>query len=110
MIIRANGKEIAVKAVVSEQMKRGAQTYPALRFEFEGGVTATAIAALCSGSFDIVDDNGNVAGTHDGYTTKGSLSLVVGKVTDADQRVAELEAEIASLQEAVNIIVGGEAE
>lgn len=110
MIIRANGKEIAVKAVVSEQMKRGTQTYPALRFEFDRSVTATAVDALCSGSFDIVDDDGNVVGTHTGYTTKGSLSLVVGKVTDADQRVAELEAEIASLQEAVNIIVGGEAE
>lgn len=114
MKIKANGKEIAVQAIISDKMKRGGHTYPALRFEFEGGVTATAIAALCSGSFDIVDDNNNVIGTHEGYTTKGALSLVVGKITTADERVAELENELAQtqaaneeLQEAMNVIVGG---
>ena len=116
MIIRANGKDIAVKSVISEKMKRNGNSYPALRFEFEDSVSAEDVTALLCGTFDILDDEGNVVGTHEGYTTKGSISLVVGRVTTSDERVVELEnalaatqAEKEELQEAMNVIVGGEA-
>lgn len=124
MIIRTNGIDIQVKSVLGEKMKRNGNSYPALRFEFEDEITVDDVNALMSGSFDIVDDNGNVAGTYDGYNTKGSISFVMGKITTAEQKVVELEAEKVSLEtslettqaenaelhEAINVMVGGSAE
>lgn len=124
MVIRTNGIDIQVKSVLGEKMKRNGNSYPALRFEFEDEITVNDVNALMSGSFDIVDDNGNVAGTYDGYNTKGSISFVMGKITTAEQKVVELEAEKVSLEtslettqaenaelhEAINVMVGGSAE
>ena len=124
MIIRANNKDIQVKSVLGEKIKRNGNSYPALRFEFENEITADNITALLSGSFEIVDDNDNVIGTYEGYNTKGSISFVMGKITTAEQKVVELEAEKANLetslattqaentelQEAINVMVGGSAE
>lgn len=110
MIIKTTDREIRVKSVISEQMRRGGHSYPALRFEFEDAITADDANALCLGTFDICDDDGNVIGTHEGYNTKGSISFVVGKITTADQQIAALENELANLQEAVNIVVGGDVE
>lgn len=109
MIIRANGRDVAVKTVISENMRRDGHTYPALRFVFEGGVSAEDIEALSCGEFVIVGDNGAVLGTHKGYNTNGAVSVVIGKITEADEKIAELEAQNAELQEAMNVIVGGEA-
>lgn len=117
MIIRANDREIQVNSVLSEKIRRNGNSYPALRFEFENEITADDIAALMCGSFEILDDDGNVAGVHEGYNTKGSLSFVMGKITTAEQKVTELEATLATtqaenaeLQEAINVMVGGSAE
>lgn len=98
MIIRANNKDIQVKSVLGEKIKRNGNSYPALRFEFENEITADDITALLSGSFEIVDDNDNVIGTYEGYNTKGSISFVMGKITTAEQKVVELEAEKANLE------------
>ena len=124
MIIRANNKNIQVKSVLGEKIKRNGNSYPALRFEFENEITTDDVTALLSGSFEIVDDNNNVIGTYEGYNTKGSISFVMGKITTAEQKVVELEAEKANLetslattqaentelQEAINVMVGGSAE
>lgn len=124
MVIRANGIDIHVKSVFGEKMKRNGNSYPALRFEFDDEITVDDVNALMAGSFDIIDDNGNVAGTYNGYNTKGSISFVLGKITTAEQKVVELEADKASLetsletaqaenaelQEAINVMVGGSAE
>lgn len=124
MVISANNREIQVKSVLSEKIKRNGNSYPALRFEFENEIVADDVTALLSGSFEIVDDNDNVIGTYEGYNTKGSISFVMGKITTAEQKVAELEAEKANLetslattqaenaelQEAINVMVGGSAE
>lgn len=123
MVIRANGIDIQVKSVFGEKMKRNGNSYPALRFEFDDEITVDDVNALMAGSFDIIDDNGNVAGTYNGYNTKGSISFVLGKITTAEQKVVELEADKASLetsletaqaenaelQEAINVMVGGSA-
>ena len=121
MIIRTNNKDIQVKSVLGEKIKRNGNSYPALRFEFENEITTDDVTALLSGSFEIVDDNNNVIGTYEGYNTKGSISFVMGKITTAEQKVVELEAEKANLetslattqaenmelQEAIDVIVGG---
>ena len=124
MIIRTNNKDIQVKSVLGEKIKRNGNSYPALRFEFENEITTDDVTALLSGSFEIVDDNDNVIGIYEGYNTKGSISFVMGKITTAEQKVVELEAEKANLetslattqaentelQKAINVMVGGSAE
>lgn len=114
MKIRVNNKTINVKSIIGDKIINGTNTYPALRFEFENEVLSDDIQSLTSGNFEILDDNDNVAGTYDGYTTLKSISVVVGKITTAEQRVEELESALAAsqsenaeLQEALNVVIGG---
>lgn len=121
MIIRANGKEIQVKSAFGDVLKRNGKTYPALRFEFENEATTEDIEVLLSGRFEILDDNGEAVGVHEGYNTLKSVSVIIGKVTTEEQRIEELEAEKTTLveslavietekeelQNAINVIVGG---
>ena len=111
MIIRVNDRDIIVNSVLSDSMKKNNKSFPALRFEFSDQITSEDVEALASGSFEILDDEGNLLGTHEGYTIKGSLSFTVGKITTADERILELEDELsasraanAELQDAINII------
>ena len=101
MIIRANNKEINVKNIFTDFLKRNGKTYPALRFEFENEAPAEDVQALMSGSFEILDDNGEVLGTHEGYNTLKSVSVVVGKITTDEQKIEELEAEKSVLAESL---------
>lgn len=95
MIIR-NGDNIArVVSISSDSLKRKMKTYPALRFEFENEVKAEDIAVLLSGNFEIVDDNGNVIGTKQGYNTLKNISVTVGKITTSEQQIEDLEATVA---------------
>ena len=98
MIIRSNGKEIPVKSILGDFLKRNGKTYPALRFEFENAAAAEDVESLLSGSFEILDDSGEVVGTHEGYNTLKSVSVVIGKVTTEEQRIEELEATVAAAE------------
>lgn len=116
MIIKANSKEISVARVVGDKLREGGAVYPALRFEFGGGVSDEDIKALVSGNIEIIDDDGNAVGAQAGYNKLGNVSVIVGKVSANDERIAELEAELealraekAELQGAVDVIVGGNA-
>lgn len=111
MIIKTNSHDVAVSSVISTTIRKDGKSYPALKFVFDGAVSAEDIAALTSGSFTIGED------AHEGYSTLGEISVIVGKITTADQRVAELEAELesaqtenAELQKAVDVMVGGSEE
>ena len=95
MIIRANNKEINAKNIYSETIRQNGKTYPALRFVFDGGVTAEELDALCSGSLEIVDENGQVAGKQDGYTTRREHSFTVAKITTPEKERDELAAALA---------------
>lgn len=94
MKIRTNGKEITIESVVSTSMRQDNKTYPALRFVFAKGVTEAEINALCSGTLEIIDDEGNVIGIHEGYTTRNEHSLTVGKITTAEQQLNAVEEEL----------------
>lgn len=89
MKIRTNGKEITIESVVSTSMRQDNKTYPALRFIFAKGVTEAEMNALCSGTLEILDDEGNVIGIHEGYTTRNEHSFTVGKITTAEQELNE---------------------
>lgn len=95
MIIRTNNKEINVKNLIGETMRQNGKNYPALRIVFDNDVTTDELDALCSGSLEILDNDGNVVGTQDGYTTLGEHSLVIGKITTAEQERDELAAALA---------------
>jgi hypothetical protein len=95
MIIRTNEKSIEVKNLIGETMTRGGKSYPALRVVLPGGVTAEELAALCSGALEILDDSGELLGQQHGYTTPGDLSLVIGKITTAEQERDSLAAALA---------------
>ena len=117
MVIRTNDKELQVKTVIGDTMKKGTKTYPALRFEFENEATAEDVQALVSGNFEILDDSSNVIGTYEGYTTLKNISVTIGRITTVEQQIEELEtalavsqAESVELQEALNVVVGGNAE
>lgn len=92
MIIKANNIEIPVSGIISEKITSNGKQYPALRFEFPNGVTEEQLSALCSGTLEILDDSGDVIGTHIGYTTRRGLSFVVGKIETAEQQRDELAA------------------
>lgn len=85
MIVKAKGMDIAVKNIYSETIRQNGKNFPAFRFVFEAGVTATALDALSSGAFEMYDDNGHIIGSHEGYTTRKELSFVLGKITTAEQ-------------------------
>lgn len=111
MIIKTNSHDVTVSSVMSTYMRKDGKTYPALKFVFDGAISAEDIAALTSGSFSIGED------VHEGYNTQGEISVIVGKITTAEQRVVELEAELEAsqaekeeLQQAVNVMVGGSEE
>ena len=102
MIIRANGKDTYVMSIISEKIKREGREYPALRFEFPDSISTEDIENLMSGTFDILDDEGNVLGTHEGYNTRGSLSVVIGKITPAEEEVQQLTKEVDALNKTVD--------
>lgn len=117
MIIRNGDKIAEVVSIISDSMRRNGKAYPALRFEFANEVKPEDIEVLISGTFEILDDNGEVLGVHEGYNTLKSISVVVGKITTADQQIEELESSLATaqaekdeLQNALDVMVGGNAE
>ena len=95
MIIKSNNTNISVKNIYSDSMKVDGKKHPALRFEFEGGVSEAELDALCSGMLEIVDDEGKVIGVHEGYTTRREHSFTVGKIVTAEQERDELAAALA---------------
>jgi chitodextrinase len=106
MIIIANNREINVSSVLSTTIRRNGKDYPALKFIFDGEITAEDIAALTAGDISI---DGN---THEGYTTLGEIAVCVGKITTAEEERDSLESELttaraehAEMKENVNIIL-----
>jgi hypothetical protein len=93
MIIRANNKEINVNAVFSTQIHKNGKQFPALKFVFDGGVSNADVVNLISG--DIVIDNI----LHEGYTTLGDISVVVGKITTAED-------ELMTTKEVLGVLTG----
>ena len=98
MIIRNGNKTVNVVSILGDSLRRGSKVYPALKFEFEDQITSEDLAVLLSGSFEILDDNGNVLGTHEGYNTMKSLSVSIGKITTDEQKIEELEATVAATE------------
>ena len=96
MIIRNGDKTVNVTSILGDSLRKGSKVYPALKFEFADEITAADLEVLMSGSFEILDDEGNVLGVHEGYNTLKSLSVSIGKITTDEQKIEELEATVAA--------------
>ncbi len=96
MIIYAKNKTINAVNIIGETFRQNGKSYPALRFVLGSGVTAAELDALCSGLLEITDDNGNVVGVHEGYTTRGEHTFTVAKITTAEQERDELASALAA--------------
>lgn len=114
MIIRTENRDIKVINAIGDSIRKNGNRYPAILFNFEGEITTEDIAAILSGTFKLLDDEGNVLGEYDGYTTLKNVSLSVGKITTAEQErdalqaaVTALEAEKTELTDTLNILAGG---
>lgn len=106
MKLKTKTKEIPISGFLSETMRRGIHKYPALKINLPNGISTEEVNEILTGVFDILDDDGNVILTYEGYTTLGEISVIVGKITTADERVEELEAELTDTKgklEEVNI-------
>lgn len=93
MIIKANGHEVSVTSVAQASIQKAGKTYQALRFTFQGAITADDIAALTSGYFQIGGQE------FIGYNTLDDVAVVVGQVPTA-------EADLALAQSVLGIITG----
>ena len=98
MKIKTANTEFPVVKIVSEAMKKGVYTYPALKIVLPDSIPAEYVSEILSGKFDIIDDMGNVAMTYEGYKTLKEISITVGRITTADERVEELESELETTQ------------
>lgn len=117
MIIRTNDRDVKIIAVYDDIVMQGKYTFPALRFEFEAGVSDEEINAILSGSFQILNDNGEVLGSHEGYTTLNKVAVIAAKITSAEQQIVELtssletsEAKNATYQEEIQSLEAENAE
>lgn len=89
MIIKTKTHDITVLSVVSTTIRKGGKSYPALKFNFGGAVSEADLTAITSGDFDIGGSK------HEGYNTLGEISVVVGKITTAEEERDTLAAALA---------------
>lgn len=74
------------------------QSVPALELRVEGPVDEAALAAMEQGELEIYGADGVLQGTHKGYSKVLRHSVIVAKVSDAQQQLADAKAELESLQ------------
>lgn len=89
MIIKTKSRDIEVSSVVSTTIRKGGKSYPALKINFPNAISEDDLTALVSGEFDI---GGNA---HEGYNTLGEISVIVGKITTAEEERDTLAAALA---------------
>ena len=76
----------------------GEQSVPALELRVEGPVTDQALEAIKTGKLEIYGEDGVLQGVQNGYNTVVRHSVMVAKVSDVQQQLAEAKAEMEMLQ------------
>lgn len=74
------------------------QSVPALELRVEGPVDATALEAMKTGKLEIYGEDGVLQGTQNGYHTVVRHSVVIAKVSDVQQQLAEAKEQLETLQ------------
>lgn len=73
-------------------------TVPALELRLEGPVDEALLAALEEGKLEIYGDDGVKQGEYPGYSTVVRRSVVVAKVSDDQQELLRVQAQLAAVQ------------
>lgn len=73
-------------------------TVPALKLRLEGPVDETLLTALEEGKVEIYGADGVKQGDYSGYSTVVRRSVVVAKVTDDQQELLRVQAQLAAAQ------------
>lgn len=76
----------------------GEQSVPALELRVEGPVEEAALEAMKLGKLEIYGQDGVLQGVQKGYNTVVRHSVVLAKVSDTQQLLAEAKAELEALQ------------
>lgn len=87
----------------------GEQSVPALELRVEGPVDAAALEAMKQGKLEIYGEDGVLQGTQTGYNTVVRHSVLVAKVSDAQQQLAEAKAQLEVLQAEKDALEGEHA-
>lgn len=74
------------------------QSVPALELRVEGPVDEAALEAMKLGKLEIYGADGVLQGVHNGYNTVVRHSVLLAKVSDAQQQLAEAKAQLEALQ------------
>ena len=74
------------------------QSVPALELRLEGPVDAAALEAMKAGKLEIYGEDGLLQGVQTGYNTVLRHSVILAKVSDAQQQLAEAKAQVEALQ------------
>ena len=74
------------------------QSVPALELRVNGPVEESALAAMAQGRLEIYGENGLLQGEHTGYSTVVRHSVVLAKVSQERQQLAEAQWALEKLQ------------
>ena len=74
------------------------QSVPALELRVEGPVDEAVLEAVKAGKLEIYGEDSILQGTQIGYNTVMRHSIVIAKVSDAQQQLAEAKAQLEALQ------------
>lgn len=80
------------------------QSVPALELRVEGPVEAAALEAMKAGKLEIYGEDGVLQGAQIGYNTVVRHSVVIAKVSDVQQQLAEAKAQLEELQDEKNLL------
>lgn len=80
------------------------QSVPALELRVEGPVEAAALEAMKAGKLEIYGEDGVLQGSQTGYSTVVRHSVVIAKVSDVQQQLAEAKAQLEELQDEKNLL------
>ena len=74
------------------------QSVPALELRVDGAVTEEALKAMKQGRLEIYGEDGLLQGEHNGYNQVVRHSIVLAKVSDERQQLAEAQSALEKLQ------------
>lgn len=80
------------------------QSVPALELRVEGPVDEAVLEAVKAGKLEIYGEDGVLQGTQTGYNTVVRHSVVIAKVSDVQQQLAEAKAQLEELQDEKNLL------
>lgn len=88
------GKQEVAGSVYSCSAKVGSRQAPALEIRLEGPADAVLLKAMTENSLEIFDEAGEKQGEHSGYHTLTRHSVILAKVTEPEQELADVQEQL----------------